>query len=329
MVIRDVDLGLDRLIPLSSWMSGHSQTLISHFVPSPRFSVDLKAELFQLSDGDFCGLHIYRNSSENKKNITLSLFHGLSGNIQADYMQRTAKLGAEYGFDVVLVEHRGNGIASGQAKKPYHSGRGDDMSQILRYLKTIFPMNKNLACGFSMSGSILLNLLTGRSGDFLPEYSISINAPLDLKDASEKLQKGISNLYDQRFFYKLKNHIEKYYNLKVPKFGTTADIDDLFTSQYSGYKNKLDYYEQCSVFPYLNQIQVPTFVLTAKDDPFVDSKYYSMVSWPEVVHLTVSQFGGHMGYYSRQKIEKFERRWLDYYLDSVFQYVLKLERNEK
>lgn len=327
-MISKLNLDLPKLVPVVHFATGHLQTLIGHFVSTPDFTEPYKIHYLTLADGDQCSLKIYKNTSANKKNIVLSVYHGLAGDHRSDYMQRAARVAYDLGWSVVLVDHRGAGLAEGRAKFPYHSGRGDDVSEILQFLKTEFPEFVQVANGYSMSGSILLNLLTGRKGSCQPDYAVVVNAPIDLHQASMGLARGLSRLYDIRFYQKLRRDLQKNFNLKIPLNGHTYNVDDLFTSVRSGYLNKEDYYEQCSTYKYIENIQTPTFVLTAQDDPFVLFERYQNLKWPSCVHVTYSKFGGHMGYFSKNDLVvngiNFKKRWMDLYLYQVF---LKIEEN--
>ena len=56
--------------------------------------------------------------------------------------------------------------------------------------------------------------------------------------------------------------------------GTTMDIDRFFTAPLNLFIDHLDYYQKCSTKDYLKQIATKTFVLTSKDDPFINVKNY-------------------------------------------------------
>ncbi len=332
MVISDLKLDIQDLEPLRlpffTCETGHSQTLIGHFVPTADFKEKHQVEYFKFSDGDQCALKIYENNNPNKKNIVLSLYHGLAGDHRSDYMQRTARVAYDLGWSVVLVDHRGSGLAEGLAQKPYHSGRGEDISDIIVYLRQRFKNSIQVANGFSMSGSILLNLICERYGEHKPDYAVVVNAPIDLARAADLLTKGLSKLYDFRFYQKLRISLKKNYNFKIPLTGFMHQIDDAFTAKKSGFENKEDYYENCSTYKYIQNIKTPTFVLTAMDDPFVSFESYKNLTWPESVHVTYSKYGGHMGYFSKMDLSdrntNFKKRWMDQYLHRVF---LKIEEN--
>ena len=294
--------------------TAHSQTLLGHFLKSKDFNQNGHQEYLTLPDGDRMSLKIF----ENKKPYVVTLFHGLGGDHNSDYMQRTAQVAYDLGYTVVTVDHRGAGLAEGMAKRPYHSGRGEDAAAVSVKLREKFPGKKQIFIGFSMSGSILLNLVTRRYGDTLPDYCVVVNAPLDLNKTSDLLMSGFSRVYDLRFYRLLKKIIAKADpTFMLPPIAQTRLIDEVFTSKRSGFTDSFDYYSKCSTSKYVDRISVPTFVLTSKDDPFIVFEDYKKAAWNNLTHTTFLDHGGHMGYISKHKSLKFGNRWLDDYMFKV------------
>ncbi|WII71193.1 hypothetical protein QJS83_12050 [Bdellovibrio sp. 22V] len=94
--------------------SGHGQTLWAHFLKSPELNHLGKNFEVDLPDGD----RLFCFYLPGPSDIVVSLFHGLSGDVSADYMQRTALLCQRMGHTVVLVNHRGAGVGLHHAKHP-------------------------------------------------------------------------------------------------------------------------------------------------------------------------------------------------------------------
>lgn len=302
--------------------SGHGQTLWAHFLKSPELENLGKNIEVDLPDGDrlFCFYHL------GHTDIVVSLYHGLSGDMFADYMQRTAILCRQLGHTVVLVNHRGAGPGAGQAKQSYHSGRAEDVSEVLKVLRTKFPGKKQITVGYSMSGNILLCLLGGFRGSEKPDGAITVNAPINLADGSERLKTGLNRIYDARFVYKLRQSIEDRYRLgliakryEIPWWSTVHDLDRIYTAEAGNFKDRADYYESCSAKRYLSNIETPTYVLTAADDPFVSVLEYQQAQFSKNVQLHIEARGGHLGYLSKTTTPFGTHRWLDYYLNEALQ----------
>ena len=53
---------------------------------------------------------------------------------------------------------------------------------------------------------------------------------------------------------------------------TIYDFDNLITAPIHGFKNADDYYEKCSSKNFIRNIQIPTQILNAMNDPFLTTK---------------------------------------------------------
>ena len=298
---------------------GHAQTILGSLWPSPAFTEGSQPVRVPLPDGDeLRGRLVDSGTSE----IVILLFHGLGGHSDADYMARTARVARSQGHSVYLMNHRGCGIGEGFARRPYHSGRGEDLAEAVREARTRFPGRRVIAIGFSLSGSALLNLVTGRRGDCLPDAAIAVNAPIDLQTAAERLKRGFNRLYDVRFVNRLRRSLESMHRqgllkdpVKVGRWMTLHDFDNLYTAPASGFRDREDYYGTCSVRPHLASIRIPTLLLTSSDDPIVPIETYQGLHLSPTTLLHVEPIGGHMGYLTRTKTPLGTHRWLDYALD--------------
>lgn len=300
--------------------SGHGQTLWGHFLKSPElenpginFEVDLP-------DGDrlFCYYH------PGHTDLVVSLYHGLSGDMQADYMQRTAILCRQLGHTVVLVNHRGAGPGLTAARHPYHSGRAEDVSEVLKVLRQKFPNKKQITVGYSMSGCIVLCLGGGFRGEHKPDGIITVNAPLNLGRGARLLGSGFNRIYDVRFVHRLRQNIDMKYRhglieqpYRIPAWATIHELDRIYTAPASGFRDREDYYESCSAIHYVKNIDVPTYMLTAADDPFVTVQDYRDAEMSKAVSLHIEERGGHLGYIAKNKTPLGSHRWLDYYLNEA------------
>ncbi|MFV3410060.1 YheT family hydrolase [Bdellovibrio bacteriovorus] len=308
------------LIPCAApfWAdSGHGQTLWAHFLKSAELSHFGKKFEVDLPDGD----RLFCSWIEGHTNLVVSLFHGLSGDVTSDYMQRTALICQQLGHTVVLVNHRGAGEGAPFAKRPYHSGSAEDVSVVLGQLRQMFPHKKHISVGYSLSGNIMLCLLGGYGGKNKPDGAITVNAPLNLQSGSLLLKSGFNRVYDMRFVLRLRKLVEEKHRMglisekyEIPKWATVWDMDQIYTAPASGFASREDYYQRCSSIQYVSGIDVPTYTLTSADDPFVDVGDYLRAPFSKHVQLHIEKRGGHMGYLHRQSLPVGGTRWLDYYL---------------
>lgn len=300
---------------------GHSQTVLGHLLPSAVMHEEGERIEILLEDGDRLVTHFIPSSNPQSRDV-LYLFHGLGGFSHAAYMQRTARLARKHGYHVFMTNHRGCGAGRGLAFKPYHSGRSEDLSQVIRYGRTRLPNSHHVAIGFSLSGNALLLLSAGVRANLKPDAAVAVNAPINLARCAKLLRTGLSRIYDFRFIQDMRREImgrslvdRSLKNLKIPWRTTLEDFDDLYTAPYGNFKNRHDYYETCSAKPHLEKIDIPVVLLTAKDDPFIDVEDYLSANISPTVLLHVEESGGHMGYLKRALKGPGFERWLDYALE--------------
>ena len=309
--------------------SGHTQTIFGHLIPSPTVNSQSLEELtIPLKDGDFLKAYY----KPGRSHWIVSVFPGLGGDITADYMQRTALLCEKLGHGFVIANLRGAHTGIELAKNPYHSGCSQDISDLIDFMKIKAPGHTHITIGVSMSGTILLNLMTGRMGSTQPEGAITINGPLDLMDGSLRLKNGLNRLYDFRFVRRLNKDLEKKFSLgllpqkyQIPISATIYDFDGIFTGPMSGYGSREAYYSTCSPKSYMKQVKNPLIMLHAADDPFVHVNHYLDIiqkGLPSNVEVHIENRGGHLGYLAGELTELGTYRWLDYFLLKAF---LRLE----
>jgi len=121
----------DRACTAPWWANGaHAQTLFGHLLPSRGERMasrrGVAAREIALEDGD--RLRVYELAGTS--GVRVHLFHGLSGDVDSDYMRRTASVLGARGHSVWAVNHRGCGSGRGLAARPYplrqqrrHAGR--------------------------------------------------------------------------------------------------------------------------------------------------------------------------------------------------------------
>jgi predicted alpha/beta-fold hydrolase len=300
---------------LFSKISGHLHTLLGHFLPFAKLERAGTKFFVPLEDGDQLSGFLFEGTS----NVVVSLFHGLSGDAEADYMQRTAARFLELGHGVFLVNHRGVGDGGAKlAKNLYHSGRGEDIGAVVRFLRQRMPGKKQITLGFSMSGNMVLALVSGLRGGDLPDGAIAVNAPINLAACAEALGRGFSRVYDLRFVRRLVAQRE----LAISPWVKLSDIDDAFTAPLSGFRDGRHYYEVCSTKAHVGKIEIPTEVITAADDPFIPVRDYLEAKWSAAVNLTIHPRGGHLGYARLRKNRFGNRHALDEHLVAALGRVL-------
>ncbi len=294
--------------------SGHLQTILGNYLPGESPAYPSEPFRIPLCDGDqLAGRHYPGETS-----VLTLVFHGLGGDDQAHYVRRTVALARKLGHHVWTVNHRGCGAGRGLAKRPYHSGSGDDLGAVFAAARERHPALRQLAVAYSLSANALLLNLGGGLPEpaAQPDAAIAVNPPIDLGACSETIHRGLSRLYELRFIKRCRRAIhQRLEDGLIPDiyrtwpFMSLREFDDAYTTKAARFQDADDYYERCSARHYLAQITVPTVLLMAKDDPFIPWRHAIEANPSPSVHLHIEPHGGHMGYLSRDLPG---HRWLPY-----------------
>jgi predicted alpha/beta-fold hydrolase len=208
------------------------------------------------------------------------------------------------------------------ARLPYHAGRSEDIRATVELIQRLAPSSPLAAAGFSLGGNILLKWL-GESAQFgtgaQVTRAIAVNPPVNLEACTDHVRRAGGGFYDRHFARLLYRHVRS-----TPHWrGKTAlcrvsrrprriiDFDELFTAPFAGFDSAQHYYRLCSAAPVISQIDVPTLILSAKDDPLIPSRTFEEVARSESVTLHIAEGGGHLGYISRPGIDP-DRHWMDW-----------------
>jgi predicted alpha/beta-fold hydrolase len=319
---------------------GHAQTLLGVWLPdeAPELQPSANGAArdaergvvrfdVTLADGDRLATLEARPEVVAEDAWVVHLFHGLTGSTSSGYMRRAAERFGALGHFVVAVNHRGAGIGTGLARGMYHSGVAHDVRAALAAGRARHPNRRHLAIGYSLSGNALL-LALGRDRSNLPDAAIAVNPPVDLAGCVARLMRPANKLYDLNFVRGCSRLVEERVRLGLlppqPSFGlrhTIRDFDELVTAPLAGFTGADDYYTRCSARPWLVSIDVPTVILTSRDDPLIDWRDAGEAPCSPRVGVHVVPHGGHMGYLARDGALG-SRRWLEDALAITFERLL-------
>jgi predicted alpha/beta-fold hydrolase len=271
--------------------------------------VDYRREQWQTPDGDFIELDWLlpeADAAQSANKPLVALFHGLEGSARSHYALRLMSAVREAGWHGVVVHFRGCGGAPNRLPRGYHSGDSDEIDWILRRLRAQHA-GRIYAVGFSLGGNALLKWLGERkqTAKEIVDKAAAVSAPLALPTTGHVLGRGFNRFYAWRFLKTLKpkalamiaQHGLAFDVGAIRKVRNLWHYDGLFTAPLHGFKDADDYWHQANCRPYLVQIQVPTLLLNARNDPFLPER--DLPQAEEVSPQVVRDFpthGGHAGF---------------------------------
>jgi predicted alpha/beta-fold hydrolase len=241
----------------------------------------------------------------------LLLIHGMGGWDCSSYLLSTGLHAYAKGYHVIRMNMRGAGASFEICPRLYHAGLEGDLLAVARRIAEGTPRIAIL--GASLGANHVL-LALGRSRSALPpevKAGVAISAPLDLVRCTEVLHAPRNRFYVSHFlerlnatYARIQERSEGFY-AKGLEIGvkTVREFDERITAPYGGFASADDYYTRSSSGPWLREIDRPTLILSAEDDPMIpaDSVRTFHPAKSGVVHHEILPTGGHVGFAARTK----------------------------
>lgn len=283
------------------WLPGpHAQTLFPYIFRRQRLP-RLTRERIELDDGDFLDLDWGRHQD----GPLALLLHGLEGSIRSHYATGLMTSLDRCGYQTVLLNFRGCSGEPNRLPRSYHSGDTGDVDTVLKLLVRQYPQRPVYIIGISLGGNVLLKWLGENPAQLLTQKAVAISVPFQLGIAADRLERGLSKLYQAHLLHKLRRSTRsKAARTTLPidisrlsRIKSFRQFDDQVTAPLHGFDGVEDYYSRASSRPFLKYISTPTLILHALDDPFMTAdaipKDYELGPG---VQLELSQYGGHVGF---------------------------------
>ncbi len=295
----------------------HRQTILAALFGGTVDLPDSRQHCLELPDGD--RLYVYDDSPVSAESSTqppVLLVHGLGGSHESSYMTRIASRLRQQSRSVFRMDIRGCGKGIAIAEKTAHAGASDDLARTGLWIQRHTQKPSLQIVAFSLSGNILLKLLSelSRYPELQVSQAIAICPPVDLAYSSQKITSKYLGFYDYQFIRSLKKdlavrrkyHPDCQWSDLSPFPKTLFDFDNRFTAPLNGFSDALDYYHQSSSKDKLAAITAPTIILVANDDPVVPAEIFDDVCLSDSTTLIRTEQGGHMGFLARGAT-----RWMD------------------
>ena len=302
--------------------NGHSQTVFANLVGNAEGQNRTSELTLELRDGDRTTCEIDTPNGKEKEPIILG-WHGLGGCSKSQYLLRLSNKLSQKGYRMIRINHRGCGDKV-LAKQIYHAHRLNDFHDVIVRLSHEFKDRPFYILAFSLSANMLLNFF-GRHGarNEMPwvKRIMVVNPPVDLDACSAQISRTSNFMFDRYFTYLLKNMAWERHRLfsdiappNFPRNISLRKFDETFVVPNGGFKSLEEYYDLGSSLPHLENIQIPTQILTTEDDPLIPIACIRSAKLSSSTNLCVQKFGGHMGFISKNKTPYGDNRWMDWAL---------------
>ena len=312
------------LLPNSSYagppaymFNGHLETILPNYI-RPSIKVNYQRERLTLSDGDFVDLDWIYNKSSNLVILT----HGIIGDSQRHYVLRGAKYFDEQGWDVLAWNCRSRGGEMNKKLRLYHHGEVEDISEVVAYAHRLNRYDNIYLIGYSMGGAMIAKYFHVKN-KIIPKTvkkGVSICAPFDLEYCCIQLERPKNFMYQHYFLRALR----AVFQAKANQFPDEIDmglwsksrkwrhIDTHFSAPINGFSSADEFYYNASVKNFLTDIEIPTLVICAQNDPIIPFECVpvDVLKSHPFLYLETPKRGGHVGFTSKIMGDIFS--WIDY-----------------
>lgn len=183
-----------------------------------------------------------------------------------------------------------------------------DLEDVIHHVVANCRYDQISFVGFSMGGSHVLKYLSTRAGNLPVNISRAVvfSVPCNLADSSHLLSRVSNRFYRNRFLKKLKRKIKAKHhqfpdriNLNLlKKVRDFEELDRNFTLAFLHLESLEELYAFGSVVHYMDQLQTPTLLVNAENDPMLTKSCYpfDIAYRNKYLYLEIPRRGGHVGF---------------------------------
>ncbi|MBV1776948.1 alpha/beta fold hydrolase [Burkholderiaceae bacterium DAT-1] len=293
------------------WLRGaHLETIYPALMLKMRAPV-YQREVWTTPDGDEIAVDFLHARVRTDRPFCVH-FHGLEGSSHSHYAVALMHTLRQHDWQGAVVHFRGCGGHPNKLPRAYHAGDSHEIDWVLRRLAER-AQQAVYAVGVSLGGNALAKWAgeQGVHGKKIAAAIAVVSAPLDLIAAGSVLDTGFNRqVYTRVFLQTLRpktlGQLAKFeaglpgvsvHPDHIARSQTFREFDDHVTAPLHGFKGVLDYWKRASSKPLLRQIDIPTLLINARNDPFLPA--HALPGRHEVspaVTLMQPARGGHVGF---------------------------------
>ena len=263
------------------------------------------------------------------------MLHGLEGSSDSHYIKGMSRALEQVNYDVFVMNQRGCSGEINKSYASYHSGKTDDLDEVIQFIAHTFNYQNIVLIGFSLGGNICLKY-SGEKGETMNnriKAVVAISVPCDLSESAQYLAHRRNFLYMRRFMrmlrrkalLKAKNHPESNLNEEeINSCGDFTSFDNLYTAPAHGFDSAVHYWQVNSSKQFIPEIRRDTLLISAKDDPFFGPLSHPVAECENNPFVTFEQpaHGGHVGFaqWNLSKNLWHENRALNFIESKIYEY---------
>ncbi|MEO0412163.1 MAG: alpha/beta fold hydrolase [Pseudomonadota bacterium] len=290
------------------WLSADLQTLRNTLAPpaidlSDWPSKEIRVRFDDSEDETFCFTHVPDTQTPATNHV--ALIHGLGGDASGNAIGYLAATFLKAGYHVTRINLRAAPMVYHLASGISHAGKSEDLKAILTGLDKVLGPQRWLPLGISLGGNMLARALgDGALADLDVAAAMTICAPLDMKAACDRILAPRNTIYARYLLRDLQSAVTntgmgEQWRTEAVNARSVYEFDDRVTGPYHGFGDAETYYARASAGPFLSQIEVPTLILHAQDDPWIPHESYEpfQPTAQSSAQMLIVPKGGHVGFH--------------------------------
>ncbi|MFP6746105.1 MAG: alpha/beta fold hydrolase [Alphaproteobacteria bacterium] len=305
------------------WWGGDLQSLRGSLCPGPAPVAGDRLYL-EMGDGSGDRLWALHNAGADHAKPLVIVIHGLAGCEDSSYIIHATRFFLQHGFSTLRLNLRGAGPSRASCTLQSHAGRSRDLADAIAALPPATIAQGVVVVGFSLAGNMSLKF-AAEYGDALPLRAVAtVSAPIDLAVTSANMLRPRNALYNRALLRAFCREclapgaaVSAAERDAIQASRNFVELDDTFVAPRNGYRDAHDYWANCQALGFLAQINCPTLLLHAQDDPIVPIGPYLAHDWSGNSWLfpVLTRHGGHVGFHATGN--------RTYYLDRVLEFLDK------
>ncbi|MFW6080818.1 MAG: YheT family hydrolase [Desulfosalsimonas sp.] len=252
----------------------------------------------------------FYSENQDRKGLVL-LLHGWEGSAQSTYIRSTARFLFDHGYSVFRLNLRDHGDSHHLNRGLFFGTLFDEVFEAADQAGQMAEGGPFFAVGFSLGGNYALRIAREASRRPISQLRrvVAVSPVLNPARATEVVDRTF--LYRRYFMKKWKRSLlrkqqaypELYDFSEVLSCNKIMGLTAALLSKYSPYKDPYQYFRGYTlVGDALLHVNVPTTIITSKDDPIipVDDFYGLCLSPP--TELLIQSYGGHNGFIENYRL---------------------------
>ncbi len=245
------------------------------------------------------------------------LLHGWEGSADSLYVLSLGSYLFERGCDILRLNFRDHGASHHLNEEIFHSCRLDEVVGAMHCIQRQHPDRRLSVAGFSLGGNFALRVAAGApAAGVRLERAVAVCPVLRPHSTMEVLENG-PFIYQQYFLSKWKRSLRIKQRLFPQRydFGSILDqrsiraMTEIMVERYSEFADLDAYLDGYAIVgDALADLEVPTHLLLALDDPIIPARDLKDLARGPNLHITTAANGGHCGFMDRLNSESWADR---------------------